>query len=147
MISSETHCPYLSLSLTIATHYISTIIVDESVDQPTLSKRKPLHYTTKLRFPQEICTYPLYINITFQLCPLGFTLSQSLCDYSELLRHVPTVDFDIQSKTISRAGTVWVGIYKNETTAVLEYCPLGHSKNQSVQLDLNNQNSNGRGAS
>ena len=98
-------------------------------------------FHNKLRFPQQIYTYPLYINIQFKPCPLGFTLSQSQCDCNQLLQYMPTVECNIDGQTITRAGSVWVGVDGNETVAASQYCPLNYCRNDSVQLTLKDNNS------
>ena len=95
----------------------------------------------KLRFPKQIYTYPLYINIKFRPCPLGFTLSQSQCDCNHLLHYMPAVKCDIQSRNISRAGSVWVGVDDNDTLAASKYCPLNFCKIELIQLKLQEKNS------
>ena len=104
---------------------------------------KLLYIPNKLRFPTEIYTYPLYLNIQFRPCPLGFTLSQSnKCDCNQLLKHMPTVECVIDGETITRAGSVWVGVDVNETVAASQYCPLNYCKNESIQLTLKDNASN-----
>ena len=94
------------------------------------------HIPNKLRFPTQIYTYPLYLNIQFRLCPLGFTLSQSnKCDCNQLLKHMPTVECVIAGETITRAGTVWVGVDDNETVAASQYCPFNYCKNVSTDTE------------
>ena len=97
----------------------------------------------KMRFPKQIYTYPLYVNITFRHCPLGFTLFQSKCVCNHLLRHMPTVKCDIQTQTINRAGSVWVGVDGNGTVAASQYCPFNYCKMEPIQLTLQDGNSSG----
>ena len=97
----------------------------------------------KLRFPQQIYTYPLYINIQFSACPIGFTLSQHKCDCIKLLQQMSTVKCDIQDQTIARAGSVWVGIDANETIAGSQHCPLNYCKNESIKVTLQDKNATG----
>ena len=97
----------------------------------------------KLHFPQQIYRYPLYISIEFKPCPLGFVLSQSECSCNSLLKQIPTVECEIQTQTVSRGGSVWVGVYKNNTIAVSQYCPLNYCKKDSVKLSLRQEKSNG----
>ena len=97
----------------------------------------------KLRFPQQIYIYPLYINIKFHPCPVGFTLTHSQCDCNQILQHMPSVECDIDNQTITRAGSVWVGVDDNETVAASQYCPFNYCKNESIRLTLNNNNSTG----
>ena len=106
-----------------------------------LNNNQLLHIPNKLRFPQQIYTYPFYINIQFRPCPLGFTLSQSQCDCNQLLQHMPTVECDIQNQTITRAGSVWVGIDDNGAVTASQYCPLNYCRNDLVQMTLQNINS------
>ena len=94
----------------------------------------------KLRFPQQIYTYPLYIDIEFRSCPLGFTLSDSRCDCNHILQCIPTVKCDIKDQTIIRSGSVWVGADDNETVSASQYCPLTYCKNESVRVTLHEYN-------
>ena len=79
---------------------------------------------SKLRFPTEIYNYPLYINIELQPCPLGFTLHYDCCKCDSLLQQTSRVECDIMKKTISRDGSVWVGVYRKGIVAASKYCPL-----------------------
>ena len=107
------------------------------------NKNQLSYISNKLRFPTQIYTYPLYFNIQFHPCPLGFTLSQSnKCDCNQLLKHMPTVECVIDGETITRAGSVWVGVDDNETVAASQYCPLNYCKNESIQLTLKDNASN-----
>ena len=100
--------------------------------------------SSKLRFPKEIYTYPLYINIKLRPCPIGFALFHSKCACADLLRlKVAPVTCDVQSGTISRDGSYWVGMYDNDTVAVSQYCPLNYCKNDSVQLTLSRNAADG----
>ena len=100
--------------------------------------------SSKLRFPKEIYTYPLYINIKLRPCPIGFALFHSKCACADLLRRkVAPVTCDVQSGTISRDGSYWVGMYDNDTVAVSQYCPLNYCKNDSVQLTLSRNAADG----
>ena len=100
--------------------------------------------SSKLRFPKEIYAYPLYINIKLRPCPIGFALFHSKCACADLLRQkVAPVICDVQSGTISRDGSYWVGMYDNDTVAVSHYCPLNYCKNDSVQVTLSRNAANG----
>ena len=101
-----------------------------------------INISNKLRFPQQIYTYPLYIYIQFIPCPLGFTLSQSQCDCNQLLQNMPTVECDIDGQIITRAGSVWVGVDENDAVSASQYCPLNYCKNESIQMTLKDNASN-----
>ena len=100
-------------------------------------------FYNKLIFPQKIYTYPLYINVKFLSCPLGFNLSQSQCDCDQLLRHMPTVQCDIERQSITRAGSVWVGVDGNETLAASQYCPFNYCKDKLIQVTLQDNSTTG----
>ena len=118
-------------------------ITPETLQYEDYNYHQLLYVRNKLRFPTQIYTYPLYFNIQFRLCPLGFTLSQSnKCDCNQLLKHMPTVECVIDGETITRAGSVWVGVDDNETVAASQYCPLNYCKNESIQLTLKDNASN-----
>ena len=104
------------------------------VDQQGLATR------VKLRFPQEIYDYPLYITLSFRPCPLGFHLSQKKCDCLPILQLIPTVECNIQGPNITRGGSVWIGSYNNETFAVSKYCPLHYCITDTIELLLDDQN-------
>ena len=101
-----------------------------------------INISNKLRFPQQIYTYPLYIYIQFIPCPLGFTPSQSQCDCNQLLQNMPTVECDIDGQIITRAGSVWVGVDENDAVSASQYCPLNYCKNESIQMTLKDNASN-----
>ena len=95
-------------------------------------------------FPDEIYSYPIFINISFQSCPLGFALSGSplfKCDCNHLLQQMPQVTCDIQHQTITRNGLVWVGTYGNNTVAASKYCPYNYCKSMRVKITLTLQES------
>ena len=99
--------------------------------------------SVKFVFPNEIYSYPTFINISFQSCPLGFILSKKQpfkCDCNHLLQQIPRVTCDIQHQTISRDGLVWVGTYRgNETVAASKYCPYNYCKSIQTQITLTSQ--------
>ena len=95
-----------------------------------------------LRFPIEIYTYPLYINVSFQPCPLGLTPYNSRCDCINLLQQIPSVECDIQGPSITRGGSVWIGTYGNQTVAVSKYCPLYYCKTETTELSLHAPSTN-----
>ena len=119
------------------------MITPEKIQFANLNNDQIASVSNKLRFPKHIYTYPLYITIQFHPCPLGFTLSQFQCDCNQLLQDMTTVDCDIQYQTITRIGSVWVGVDDIETVAASQYCPLNYCKNESVQLTLPDNNSTG----
>ena len=98
--------------------------------------------SVKFVFPKEIYQYPTFINISFQSCPLGFSLSKNKCDCNSLLQLMPQVTCYIQNQTISRDGLVWVGTYHgNETVAASKYCPYDYCKSVHTEITLSVQES------
>ena len=98
----------------------------------------------KFVFPYEIYNYPIFINISFRSCPLGFALSRSppfKCDCNHLLQQMPRVTCDIQHQTISRDGLVWVGKYGDNTVAASKYCPYNYCKSARTEVNLTAQES------
>ena len=99
---------------------------------------------SKFVFPKEIYGYPIYINISFLLCPPGFSLTSEKpfkCDCNHQLQHLPTVKCHIQHQTISRSGLVWVGSDGNETVITSQQCPLDYCKQEDINVTLNNSDS------
>ena len=98
----------------------------------------------KFVFPNEIYNYPIFINISFRSCPLGFALSRNppfKCDCNHLLQHMPRVKCEIQHQTISRDGLVWVGTYGNNTVATSKYCPYNYCNSARTEVNLTAQES------
>ena len=117
-------------------------LTPETLQHEDFNDKQLLHISNKLRFPTQIYTYPLYFNIQFRPCPLGFTLSPSNnCDCDQLLKQMPTVECDIDSQIITHAESVWVGVDDNVTVATSQYCPFGYCKINSIQLTLKDSSS------
>ena len=90
---------------------------------------------TEMELVKVNCNSQKKYTSDFKTCPLGFSLVNSLCDCNILLS-IPRVQCDIQSETITRDGSVWVGVYHNQSVAVSQYCPLYYCKNESVHIHL-----------
>ena len=95
---------------------------------------------TKLVFPKEIYSYPVYINISFRPCPPGFSLSKHppfKCDCNQLMQQFPGVKCHIQDQTISRSGLVWISTDGNETVAAFN-CPYNYCNREEINMTLEN---------
>ena len=118
-----------------------TYIIDHTVDNFLTT------FNNNLVFRKEIYHYPLYVNVSFRSCPHGFSLTPLKpfkCDCNNLLKQMPGVVCTIQDQSISRAGSVWVGIYGNQSLAASQYCPLNYCTRNEVNLTLMNTNSTQR---
>ena len=61
----------------------------------------------KYIYPKKIYEYPFYVNISFDPCPLAFTLTTEppfRCDCNQLLKSLQTVHCNIQDQTITHSG-------------------------------------------
>ena len=74
---------------------------------------------TKLAFPKEIYSYPVYINISFRPCPPGFSLSKD-----------PPF----------RCGLVWISTDGNETMAASN-CPYNYCNREEINMPLQDPDS------
>ena len=95
--------------------------------------------SAKLVFPKEIYEYPTFVNISFQPCPLGFSISTNppfKCDCNHLLQRMPQVKCDINKLTITRDGLVWIGISGSGTLAASKYCHYNYCKINKIYLTL-----------
>ena len=141
----------------LASHFINeTLKIDEIIRAYDLSHIIASNYSVnnllkigldeKFVFPNEIYSYPTFINISFRSCPIGFALSRNApfkCDCNHLLRQMPRVTCDIQHQTITRDGLVWIGTYHdNETVAASKYCPYNYCRNARTEISLRTQESN-----
>ena len=98
---------------------------------------------TKLVFPKEIYSYPVYINISFRPCPPGFSLSKHKpfkCDCNQLMQQFPGVKCHIQDQTISRSGLVWISIDGNETVTASN-CPYNYCNREEINVTLEDPDS------
>ena len=98
---------------------------------------------TKFVFPKEIYSYPVYINISFRLCPPGFSLSKDSpfrCDCNQLMKQLPGVKCHIQDQTISRSGLVWISTDGNETVAASN-CPYNYCNREEINVTLEDPDS------
>ena len=98
---------------------------------------------TKFVFPKEIYSYPVYINISFRLCPPGFSLSKDppfRCDCNQLMKQLPGVKCHIQDQTISRSGLVWISTDDNETVAASN-CPYNYCNREEINVSLEDPDS------
>ena len=92
---------------------------------------------------KDLLSFPLYINITFLPCPLGFILSghpaECVCD-TQLQQN--NVTCNINDQTIHRSGALWVNAFMtgNTSNGVLlhRYCPFHYCKEEEVAVNLNN---------
>ena len=93
---------------------------------------------TKLVFPKEMYSYPVYINISLRPCPPGFSISKHppfKCDCNQLMQQLPGVKCHIQSQTISRSGLVWINTDGNETVAAFN-CPYNYCNREEIITTL-----------
>ena len=100
----------------------------------------------KYTFPKEFYEYPFYVNISFDPCPLAFTLTTELpfrCDCNQLLKSLQTVHCHIQDQTITRSGLVWVGRTSsdNETVAAGHHCPFNYCSREEIHVNLSDPDS------
>ena len=98
---------------------------------------------TKLVFPKEIYSYPVYINISFRPCPPGFSLSKHKpfkCDCNQLMQQFPGIMCHIQDQTISRSGLVWISTDGNETVAASN-CPYNYCNREEINVTLEDPDS------
>ena len=98
---------------------------------------------TKLVFPNEVYSYPVYIKLYLRPCPPGFSLSKHppfKCDCNQLMQQFPGVKCHIQDQTISRSGLIWIKIGGNETVAAFN-CPYNYCNREETNITLEDPNS------
>ena len=104
---------------------------------------KSIFIQTKFVFPKEIYSYPVYIDVSFRPCPLGFSLSKHSpfrCDCNQLIKQLPRVKCHIQDETISRSGLVWISSDGNETVAASN-CPYNYCNRENINMTLEDPDS------
>ena len=105
----------------------------------------------KLSVPLRLLTTPVYVNISLRACPTGFSLTSTppfhcICiqELAALTHH--GVSCDINTQTVQRRGTVWIGVSGNTTDGngviVTEYCPYYYCSEMNVNVPLSEQINN-----
>ena len=133
------------LILTAVNKHEIQLILPETMDK---AKEKYDRYKKGSAFPQNLLDFPIYIHITVLLCPPGFssTPENPRCDCNEQLQQLPGIACDIQTQTISRTGTMWVGSVTDMSNTVTHIitssqCPLQYCKREDVPVSLSQPDS------
>ena len=146
---AQTHCNQLTYSILAApTHSTVLVLTVVETAQVQVVSNDSVHSALEQfkafqngngRFPQDLLDFPVYINISVQPCPLGFSLSESpyQCVCSPQLRKLPGVKCYIENKTFERSGASWIGLNEDKHLAVSQYCLLLFCKEteENVSLD------------
>ena len=127
------------LILTAVNKQETQLIPPETMDKAIKDYDK---YKNGSAFPQDLLIFPIYINITVLLCPPGFssTPENPRCHCNDQLQQLPGISCDIQTKTISRAGQMWVGSV-TDIIITSSQCPLQYCKKEDVPVSLSQPDS------
>ena len=132
----QTHCNQLTYSILSApTKNVVLVLtameigkvelLSNATFQSALDKYSTFQNGSRKYFPQPMLDFPLYINISVEPCPLGFSLSESpyKCVCSSLLAQLPQVNCYIENQTFETKGTSWIGLNQNQDLVVSQHCP------------------------
>ena len=102
-----------------------------------------IDFQTHHVIPDELLTYPVFVNVILLKCPPGFQLVGNLprCGCSEKLEENGINNCFIANKTsfVYREGNVWISkVFDPNGILVHKYCPFGYCKTDNVSLNLNN---------
>ena len=123
-------------------------------DNSTINEAINSYYSNhhNLSVPLFLLVTPVYINITMKACPTGFSLTRSspfYCTCDQQLASLEgkfSVSCDINTQTVQRRGTVWIGVFGNTTDGngviVTEYCPYYYCSEKNVNVSLSEQINN-----
>ena len=135
----------LTTDRTNVTKYGDNSTINEAIDDYNSS-----HHN--LSVPLFLLVTPVYINITVKACPTGFSLTRSspfYCTCDQQLSSLEgkfSVSCDINTQTVQRRGTVWIGVSGNTTDGngviVTEYCPYYYCSEKNVNVSLSKQINN-----
>ena len=78
---------------------------------------------------------PKRLNITTLKCPNGFILQQSECGCHPMLQRA-SIRCEIDTKTFTRSGTIWIGVSEREGLLTHMHCPNAYCKLQQVEFKL-----------
>ena len=91
-----------------------------------------------------ILNLPVYINITIEECPPGFSLSNMppfKCECDQRLKSNGIQHCTIQNHTgmVYRTGTIWLSISNvSNGITVHQYCPYGYCKDNNISINPQN---------
>ena len=122
-----------TLVLTITPAHIQSKVSKEYVDK-----------LTKLYWKDEVSrelllSIPVYIDLSFENCPLGFFLSTTQpykCECDNRLSSSGINHCVIKNHTgqIYRSGDIWVGKIRNTSEVVVNFCPNGYCKTSNLSV-------------
>ena len=95
------------------------------------------HAKLRLVIETEPWHDPSVIDIVFLPCPFGFELNARKCDCASHLR-VPGVTCDINSQTIHRPKSMWIGNHSDDLTLHLN-CPFDYCETEGGSISLSYQ--------
>ena len=127
--------------------------VTEYGDNSTVNEAISAYYFSRynLSVPLFLLATPIFINISLKACPTGFSLTSTppfhcICiqELAALTHH--GVSCDINTQTVQRRGTVWIGASGNTSDGngviVTEYCPYYYCSEKNVNVSLSEQINN-----
>ena len=87
--------------------------------------------------PTELLTVPVFIDITLNACPVGFTLVGELtkCDCYPQIAEFISCEILNHTSFVSRNNTIWIGI-DNHSTLFSKHCPFEYCSIDQVIVDL-----------
>ena len=126
---------------TVVTEYGDNSTVNEAISDYYFS-----HFN--LSVPLFLLATPIFINISLKACPTGFSLTFTPPFHCICIQELATlthhgVSCDINTQTLQRRGTVWIGVSGNTTDGngviVTEYCPYYYCSEKNVNVSLSEQ--------
>ena len=87
--------------------------------------------------PTELLTVPVFIDITLNACPAGFTLvgEPPKCDCYPQISEFISCEILNRTSFVSRNNTIWIGI-DNHSTLFSKHCPFEYCSTYQVMVDL-----------
>ena len=96
------------------------------------------HAELRLIIETEPWHDPSLIDVVFLPCPFGFELNARKCDCASHLLRSPGVTCDINSQTIHRPNSMWIGNYSGDVTLHLN-CPFDYCETEGGSISLSYQ--------
>ena len=108
-------------------HYVETLIQDYNKNSIITSS-------------SDLLSLPIFVNISIEPCPLGFSLSDHptyMCECDAVLTQIGIKHCVILNHigVVYRRGSIWVGV-SGENQSLAAYCPYSYCKTENISINL-----------
>ena len=115
-------------------------VISQTVNSSDVKSAIQRFHSNNFVVPLFLMTVPVYINVTLEPCPPGFSRSKSgKCECSVTLKSINIFNCAIYNGTlyITRSGNQWIWpLPSHKSILVSNYCPFNYCKKKTVSLNI-----------